>query len=138
VPGGKISDVPFCQTDLLASFATLFNEDLPENAGEDSVSVLPALLGQDLDRSNQPIVHHSSLGMFALRLGDWVYIDGAGPGGFLHELKKGEDLRKMPQQQLYNLKEDLRQQHNVAAEHPEKVQQMKQILKRIQTEGRSR
>jgi arylsulfatase A-like enzyme len=138
VPGGTVSDVPFCLTDLLASFAALFGEELPANAGEDSINVLPALLGQPVDRSECPIVHHSSLGLFALRLGDWVYVDGAGPGGFLHELAPGENLRKMPQQQLYNLKTDPGQMENVYKENPERVARMKKLLEKIKAEGHSR
>jgi arylsulfatase A len=39
--------------------------------------------------------------------------------------------------ELYNLKTDLSQKHNVAAEHPEKVAELKALLKKIREQGHS-
>jgi arylsulfatase A len=42
--GSKVA-VPVCQTDLLATVADILGVELPENAGEDSYSLLPAIAG---------------------------------------------------------------------------------------------
>ena len=49
---------------------------LPANAGEDSVSFLPALLGAKLDKPlREATVHHGGNGKLAIRKGHWVFID---------------------------------------------------------------
>jgi len=40
--------------------------------------------------------------------------------------------------QLYNLANDLGENKNVAAEHPDRVQEMTAVLDRIREQGRSR
>ncbi|MEM9366485.1 MAG: hypothetical protein AAGD07_10855 [Planctomycetota bacterium] len=67
IPEGTISDHAFCFTDMLATFAELIGASLSEHAGEDSVSMMPALLGEKMD-PRPPFVHHSNRG-FALRSG---------------------------------------------------------------------
>ncbi|MEM1296757.1 MAG: sulfatase-like hydrolase/transferase [Verrucomicrobiota bacterium] len=92
IPKGMVSDYAFCGTDLLATFAELLESPLPEEAGEDSVSLLPTLLG-DSQPPRPPMIHHSSTA-FALRSGDWKIVFGQGenrvkeaPGqGYLFDL----------------------------------------------------
>jgi hypothetical protein len=63
------------QGDLLATLAQLFRARLPENAGEDSVSILPLLEGKSEPvRSNS--VSCSIHGVPSLRQGDWKIILG--------------------------------------------------------------
>ena len=45
VKAGSHSDQLICLTDLMATCAELLAQKLPDNAGEDSVSILPDLLG---------------------------------------------------------------------------------------------
>jgi hypothetical protein len=59
------------QSDLLATCAELLGIKLPETAGEDSVSVLPVLLGKDTAPVHEAVVHHSISGRFAIRQGRW-------------------------------------------------------------------
>ena len=60
----------------MATAAEIVEYDLPDDAGEDSYNVLPALLGEN---STAPLreatVHHGGGGRFAIRQGDWVFID---------------------------------------------------------------
>lgn len=48
IPAASVSDYTFCFTDLLATFADLLDKDIPTDAGEDSFSMLPALLGKPM------------------------------------------------------------------------------------------
>jgi hypothetical protein len=43
-----------------------------------------------------------------------------------------------PEPQLYNLKDDLGEKTNVAAQNPEKVKEMAALLQKIRQQGRSR
>ena len=44
---------------------------------------------------------------------------------------------KLPPLQLYNLDEDPKEQHNLQAKHPERVAELKKLLRTIVDNGRS-
>jgi arylsulfatase A-like enzyme len=125
----------------MATCAALVGEKLPDNAGEDSYNILPALLGEKL---NGPIrkatVLHSISGKFALRQGDWVLIDAPSgddnrePDWFKQE--RGYTAHTQPGE-LYNLREDLTERRNLYGERPEIVQRLKALLEKYKSEGRS-
>ena len=71
VKTGSRSDQTICLTDLMATCADILGTKLPDNAGEDSVSILPALLGKDQAPLHDAVVHHSIRGSFAIRQGHW-------------------------------------------------------------------
>ncbi len=53
IPPGTVSDQTVCLTDLLATAAAIVDTKLPADAGEDSVNILPALLGEPLNKQLQ-------------------------------------------------------------------------------------
>ena len=71
-----------CHTDLIATCAEILGAKLPDNAGEDSVSILPALLGKDPTPLRATVVHHSINGRFAIRQGPWKLELCPGSGGW--------------------------------------------------------
>jgi arylsulfatase A-like enzyme len=122
------------QADLLATLAEILGTQLPDNAGEDSFSLLPLLQGED-----QPIRQHAvscaMSGVPALRYGDWKLLAAAsGSGGFAKDQPPIEPATPVL---LYNLADDLGETRNLAAEHPERVAEMKALLERLITDGRS-
>ncbi|MCI0461369.1 MAG: arylsulfatase [Gemmataceae bacterium] len=135
---GSTSEQTICLCDLLATCASIVGEKLPEKAGEDSYNLLPVLLGTHKGGAiRDATIHHSGSGMFAIRQGDWVFIDGLGSGGF--SLPRTEKAKPGgPTGQLYNLARDPRQQDNVFAKHPEIVARMREALNQIRASGRSR
>jgi len=118
------------QTDLLATFADLFDTKLPDNAGEDSFSLLPLLQG-----GTRPVretsVSCSASGVPSLRRGNWKYIPARGSGGW----GKGGDQTQPVQ--LYKLDDDIGESKNLAARQPERVAQMQALLETLITQGRS-
>lgn len=120
VPVGKTSDALICQIDLLASLAALTQQKLPNHAAPDSVNVLPALLGQSPHGRDTLVEQGRNI---ALRQGTWKFIEplkrtnGGGP-------------------QLYNLADDIEEQHNLARQHPEKVKELARELEAIRKSGR--
>ena len=101
----------------MATVADLLDTDLPDDAAEDSTSILPLLTGKAEALPNRPmVVHHDYRGNFAIRNGAWKLI--------------GE--------QLFNLEKDLKETSDVGKEHPEIVKRMTLTLKRYQDRGRSR
>ncbi len=59
VQAGSQSTQLICLTDLIATCSEILGSRLPDNAGEDSVSLLPALLGKDTAPIREAVVHHS-------------------------------------------------------------------------------
>ncbi|MFM8335062.1 MAG: arylsulfatase, partial [Opitutaceae bacterium] len=134
---GRTSSQLICHTDLLATVAELTGERLPDNAGEDSVSILPALLGRDRAPLREAVVHHSINGLFAIRQGNWKLEFCPGSGGWG---KPGDaDARKsgLPERQLYDLATDLAETRNVHAENPEVVAKLTALLETYVSRGRS-
>ncbi len=128
-PGG-VCDQLVHQADLLRTFAEVLGATLPENAGEDSVSLLPLLKG-GTDPVREHAVSASIGGVPALRQGSWKYIAAPGSGGW----GKGGDQSEPVQ--LYDLSNDLGETKNLAAAQPEKLAGMQALLERLIEEGRS-
>jgi arylsulfatase A-like enzyme len=130
-----------CHVDLMATAAALVGAPLPDNAGEDSYNILPALLGQQRTSPiREATVYHGGDGKLAIRQGNWVLIDaktgGANrePQWFIAERHYQPDA--FPGQ-LYDLSQDLPQRRNLYGEHPEMVARLKALLEQYKTEGRS-
>lgn len=134
VKPGSISNQVSTLTDLMATCAGITGTEMPDNAGPDSYSMLPAILGERLDENIRPnTIHHSISGMFAIRMGDFKLIEGKGSGGWSD---KGSE--EDPKGQLYNIKTDPEEHHNLYEEMPEMVQQLSENLQMIKTQGHSK
>lgn len=117
VAAGTTCDQLVHQADIIATVAEILQTKLPANAAEDSFSFLPLLKG-----SSAPTRAHAVScalgGTPGLRLGNWKYI---------------------PTQpaELYDLAADLGETKNLAAEQPERVAELKALLEKLITDGRS-
>jgi len=129
---GKIkpgrSNALFSQIDLMASFAELTNQTLPDGTGPDSHSNLKTLLGDPVSNRDW-IVEHAVNGRLSVINDNWKYIE-PGPGEKLYanmNIESGND--SVPQ--LYNLKEDIGEKNNVAVDNPLTVNKLTQLLDSI-------
>jgi arylsulfatase A-like enzyme len=113
------SDALICHIDMMATFAALTGQSLPDTAGPDSFNILPALLDGKAGRDH--LVEHAGGMNVALRQGPWKYIPG-----------------EAGKEQLYDLSSDIGEAKNVAAQHSERAEKMARLLKRVCTETRSR
>jgi arylsulfatase A-like enzyme len=144
IAAGAVSDETMSHVDFMATVAALLGVKLPDHVAEDSVNALPALLGEKRPAPARPaIVQHSAQGKFALRQGDWVFIDAPtgddnGPRGEPQWLKaeRGYVPHDRPGE-LFNLRADPAQRHNRYAEQPQLVVEMKARLEKYKIEGRS-
>jgi arylsulfatase A-like enzyme len=133
-PAGIQCDQTVCLSDLLATCADIVGASLPQDAGEDSVSILSLLKGETDEPTRDCIVHHSMSGRFAIRKGDWVFIDSP-KGGDNEEpdwfrQERGYVSHDYPGE-LFNLKDDISERHNRYNEEPELVEQLSARLSRI-------
>src|SRR4029450_4798647 len=76
------SDQLVSLVDWMATCAELVGAKFPDNAAEDSVSILPVLLGTAQKPVRETLVHHSINGRFAIREGKWKLCLSPGSGGW--------------------------------------------------------
>ncbi len=120
IKAGAVCDDVICLNDLMATCAEIVGAKLPDNAGEDSVSILPDLLGSAKNPVREATIHQSPKADLAIRQGSWklIFLKGGA-----HE--------------LYNLQTDLSETKNVAATNPEVVEHLTALMKKYIAEGRS-
>lgn len=140
VQAGAHCEQLVCFTDFLATFAEIWKVPLPEQAGPDSFSFLPALTGVDSQTParKQFVMQAGSVpAMMTIRSDDWKLITGLGSGGF----SKPSSIQPGPNDppgQLYNLVEDLGETTNLYTQRPEIVSRLKAELKTLVDSNQSR
>lgn len=137
VAPGSSYDQTVCLTDLLATCADIVGIPVPDNAGEDSVSLRPALLGETQAPVREATVHHSIDGSFAIRKGKWKLEECPGSGGWSAPKPKSKAEKGLPPIQLYDMAADPAETTNVWDKHPDVVTELSALLKRYKEEGRS-
>ena len=116
---GVVSEQVWAFWDFLPTMAELTGQKPP--AGMDGVSILPALVeGKPVEHPPLYFEFHERGFDQAARIGDWKAVR--------HGVKQPIEL--------YDLKADLAESRDVAAEHPEVVQQFVDFLKTARTESR--
>jgi arylsulfatase A len=134
---GSVCDETTCLVDLLATMAEILGADVPDEAGEDSVSNLPLWTGQSMDDSlREATVHHSIDGSFSIRRGRWKLEMCPGSGGWSYP-QPGPECEGLPPMQLYDLQADVGERVNRLAEHPEVIEELTALLTRYVEQGRS-
>jgi len=125
---GKIepqsSDALVCQVDLLSSLASLVGS---EKKGQDSEALLDVFTGKSKQGRDELIIEAS--GRTALRKGKWLMIppyDGPAINKWVNI-----ELGNSKEYQLYDLKEDIAQQNNLADKNPDKLNEMLNAFKSI-------
>lgn len=132
IEAGSTSDQTICLTDLMATCAELTGAELPETAGEDSVSFAPALKGEPIIATRNGVIHHSVSGQFSYRQGKWKLLLSKGSGGWT----RGKAAGDAPGQ-LYDLEADPGEKNNLYTAHPEVVERLFAQLESDVQRGRS-
>jgi arylsulfatase A-like enzyme len=117
---GSVCDETVCLNDLFATCAEIVGAKLPDGAAEDSVSILPYLLGTAKGSVREATIHQSMGGDLALRQGPWKLI-----------------FFKNGKRELYNLKDDLSETKDVLAANPEIVDRLTKLMQQYIDNGRS-
>ena len=123
--------------DVMATCADVVGHDLPEDAAEDSASLLGILTGQSDKPVHDAVVHHSSSGRFAIRKGRWKLLLCRGSGGWSPPQEGPAAKRNLPPVQLYDLESDPKETRNLQAQKPELVKQLTADLRALVEAGRS-
>jgi len=110
--------------DFFPTVADLVGAPVAETAEFDGISYLPTLLGKTRKQKEHDYLYwefHEKNGRQAILKDDWKAIR--------YNVSKGEAM------QLYNLAEDPTESNNVAAEHPEMVEEFARMMDASRTES---
>jgi arylsulfatase A-like enzyme len=137
IKANSSSSATICQTDFLATCASILKAKIPEKEAEDSYSMLPLLLDKNTAAYNRPYtVHHSGEGFFAIRQDEWKLImTGNSGGGLVPSIPEKVNGVVVPLQ-LYDLKNDLKEKNNLYLKYPEKVKALQQLLQQAKAGNR--
>ena len=119
IKAGSVNHQVICLNDFFATCADILGVGLPANAAEDSVSILPALVGKADAPLREATIHQASEGL-AIRQGPWKYI-----------------VFRNGNRALYNLKEDISETRDLAKLNAEVVGRLEQLMQRYFDRGRS-
>ncbi len=137
---GRVSDALVSQIDLMATLASIVGFDLTSDSAEDSHDLVPLLKGEQ-EQVRTTHVHNTSPNQYAIRHEDWLlintktgYVSGRNDAWEERHDYSQDDNQPV---ELYNLKSDIGQRHNLAKQEPEKVAELQSLLIKIQEQGHS-
>lgn len=120
VKPGTTTDATICLNDLMATTAAIVEETLPDDAAEDSVSMLGVLTGNATTTRREATIHQSMRGHLAIRRGNQKLI-------FFRDGRR----------ELYDLAADLSETSNKAGVQRETVKQLTSLMQQYIDHGRS-
>jgi len=120
-----VSNAIVSQVDFPVSLGALAGQKPDASTMPDSLNILPALLGES-SKGRDNVVELG--GGLALRSGKWKYV---APGKIRDGLGPGKTLKLPPPGLLFDLSTDPGETKDLAAAHPEKVQEMAALLEKI-------
>lgn len=137
---GTVSEALVSQIDIMATLASALEVELPDSAGVDSFDLTPILKGES-DSVRTTHIHNTFENKYAIRDGDWLLVDTK-TGYTSRRSDEWEKKYKYPADnedptELYNLATDLEQRTNLSKTHPEKVEELQELLTKIREQGYS-
>ena len=140
VKPGSVSDALVSQVDLFATLASIVGHALPTGVAEDSHN-MSEVWKQNAPSPRRSIVHNTMAGAYAVRHDHWLLIankTGAHskvPAWFDED--NGYQKNDEPGE-LYDLRSDLAQRHNLYTKESSKVKELSTLLKSIRAQGQVR
>jgi arylsulfatase A len=118
---GSVTSEPISGVDLLPTLCAITAAPVPSDRAIDGTSFLPALTGEPLARKT-PLYWQYDVALsapkIAIRQGDWKLLADA-------SLTKFE---------LYNLRSDLKEEHDLSSQEPDRVKAMGETMRRLHEE----
>lgn len=131
VQKAQVSDALVSQIDWYASFAALVNAKLPKGSAPDSYNYLGSLLGET--KTARPwVVTQAANHTLSVRTPDWKFIE---PNSGPKVIQWGPKIEtgNLATPQLYKMNV-VGEQENVAAQHPEQLLELENILKKVRNQ----
>ena len=126
---GQVCESLVSQVDLMATLAAAVGFTLPSNSAHDSHDLLPLWKsGESNDAPRNSLVHNTFAKRWAIRAGDWVLVNA----------EEGKAGSKQKPPELFNLRADLSQAHDLREQNSEKVAELTTLLSTIRNNERTR
>ena len=131
IPAGRVCEQLTTLGDFTATCADILGVSLPPGDAEDSVSILPLLRGGAERPVRRFAIHQSGSGRFAIRRGNWVFIDAPTGGDKIepgwYRAQRGYEEHDEPGE-LFDLADDLGERRNLYANRPDLVAELSRVL----------
>ncbi|WP_206036193.1 sulfatase family protein [Crateriforma spongiae] len=122
VPAGRVSDAIFATIDFMPTFANLAGYAIPDDRRIDGIDQTDLLLGKR--DTGRDFFYFSRAGV---RQGRWKYLKA---DAHFHGYAVEDDRPKA--EELYDLAADLGEQQNLAAKYPDKVAELRDLMRSIE------
>ena len=119
IKAGSLNHDVICLNDLFATCTDILGADLPPDAAEDSVSILPGLLGKATGPMREATINQAPAGL-AIRQGSWKLI-----------------MYRNGKRELYNLKDDVSETKDLSRANTEVARRLEKLLQSYIDRGRS-
>ena len=126
VAAGQVSDAMLATIDFLPTFATLSGFEVPTDRKIDGVDQSDLLLGRRTTGRENFYYHDAGV-----RQGKWKFLKD---NAFFHGYAIEDSREKVDE--LYNLERDPGESINLASRYPEKVAELKKLMKTIEAKDR--
>ena len=129
IPAGTVCSELTGTIDVLPTIAALTETKLPDDRKIDGMDVSGLWNGTDEQSPRNEFLYYTSQGKIeGIRRGDWKLLvkNGRAQKGQGNNRKSAE-----PEVFLFNLIEDLGEQNNLVAEHPEKVDELRDAMEKM-------
>ncbi|MEO1497029.1 MAG: sulfatase-like hydrolase/transferase [Planctomycetota bacterium] len=121
-PAGRVSDALFATIDFLPTFLALAGIEPPDDRRIDGIDQTDLLTGRR-DTGRETFYFDRA----GVRQGKWKYLRA---NAFFHNYAIEND--REDSEELYNLEEDVAERHNLASTYPEKVAELRSLLRSIE------
>lgn len=155
IPAGQESDELIGLVDLMGTLSQITGVEIPEGSGADTISFLPLLKDPSAEGTRKEMILQSTHS-FAIRRENWklTLSPGSGSAGRFGNrpisqeswkaavensgrVSQSSELLSAPYVQLFNLDIDPEETNNLAADHPEKVQELFSVFQTAIDRGRA-
>jgi len=122
VPAGRVCDEIFATIDFMPTIANLAGFDVPDDRTIDGIDQTALLIGKKDAAGRETFLFLDN----AIRQGKWKYLRAE------HKVPGyARDQEREKVEELYDLDSDIGERKNIIAEHPEKVEELKKLMKTI-------
>lgn len=152
IPGGTVSAEAVTCMDLLPTLTKLAGGEVPNDRVIDGKDIWPLLAGKpDAKSPHEAVYYLRGRGVQGIRVGDWKYLVDEASGkdaskpeieltaeeqklprkerkALIKERSKAQSQKSGPTAALYNLSDDIGEQNNLLAKHPDIVARLKKLL----------
>ncbi|MEM1158501.1 MAG: sulfatase-like hydrolase/transferase [Verrucomicrobiota bacterium] len=132
IPAGSVNDQIVSIMDMLPTFCEIADVEVPQDRVIDGLSILPYLQSAEV---NQPIRSTFIVPGMTIRHGAWKLLTKDMKPGGSNASTRGKTGRVGAKAgELFNLERDIGETMDVAAAHPEKVEELTKLMNAFMTE----